>query len=55
MATLELNNLDAGFKKAWSIKVTFSLIVLFYLTKTENRTIKSHFIALSKGTVFAKK
>ena len=25
----------------WSVKLTFSLIVSFYLTKAENRTIKS--------------
>ena len=37
---------------AWSIKLIFSLIVTFYLTKTQNRTKT---IALSKGTVFAKK
>ena len=36
----------------------FSLIVTFYLTKTENRTKKSNTtftLALSKGTIFAKK
>ena len=27
--------------KAWSAKLTFSLIVTFYLTKTENKTEKS--------------
>ena len=34
----------------------FSLIVTFYLTKTENRAKKhsSHTIALSKGPIFAK-
>ena len=44
---------------AWSLKRMFSLIVTFYLTKTENRTKKSltylSTIALSKGTIFAKK
>ena len=45
---------------AWSIKLTFSLTVTFYLTKTENRTKKwlknsSHTIVLTKGTIFAKK
>ena len=27
-------------QNAWSVKVTFSLTVTFYLTKTENRTNK---------------
>ena len=36
---------------AWSVKLTFSLIVTFYFTKTENGTK----IALSKGTIFNKK
>ena len=31
---------------AWSVKLTFSLIVTFYLTKTENRTKKIFNIAL---------
>ena len=38
MTNLEQSNLDAGFKKAWSVKLTLSLIVTFHLTKTENRT-----------------
>ena len=40
-------------------KTYFSLLITFYLTKTENRTKKSlrssHTIALSKGTTLAKK
>ena len=45
---------------AWSATLTFSLIIiLFHLTKTENKTIKflTQFstIALSKGTIFGKK
>ena len=44
---------------AWSIKLTFSLTKIFYLTKTENETKSflhsSHTIILSKGTIFAKK
>ena len=42
-----------------SVKPVFSLIVTFYLTKTENRTKKylnsSHTIALDTGTILAKK
>ena len=34
-----------------SIKLTFSQIVIFHLTKTENRAKKYHTIALSKNTV----
>ena len=41
-----------------SVKLTFSLKVTFYLTKTENRTrkclAKLSTIALSKGTIFVK-
>ena len=42
------------------LKLSFLLIVTFDLTKTEKRTKKgkfrsSHTIALSKGTIFAKK
>ena len=40
---------------AWSLKLIFSLIVTFYLTKTENRTTSSHTITSSKGTILAKK
>ena len=39
----------------WSIKLIFSLIVAFYLTKTEDRRHSSNIIALSKDTIFAKK
>ena len=43
------SNMEAGFR------LTFSLIVTFYLTKTENRTknlwYSSHAIALSKSTI----
>ena len=43
-----------------SVQLTFSLTITFYLTKTENGTKKnlyhsSHTIAISKGTIFAKK
>ena len=46
--------------EAWYVVLTFSLTVTFYPTKTENRKLKnlqqsSHAIALSKGTIFAKK
>ena len=44
---------------AWSVKLTFSIVVAFYLTKlkTELKNLKysSHPIALSKGTIFDKK
>ena len=40
---------------ALSVKRMFSLIVTFYLTKTENRRKRSHTIALTKDTTFAKK
>ena len=43
---------------AQSVKLTFSLTVTFYLTKSENRTKKALTqltIALSKGIIFAKK
>ena len=44
---------------AWPINLTFSLTIVFYLTKTENRTQNrtkhsSHTIALCKDTIFAK-
>ena len=43
---------------AWSVKLTSSLIVTLYVTKTENRTKNllhsSHTIALSKGTFLPK-
>ena len=44
---------------AWTVKLTFSLIVNFFLTKTENRTKNSltqlpHY-CLSKGTIFFQK
>ena len=41
-----------------SIKLIFSSIVTFYLTKTENRTkisLKYYTISLSKGTIFVRK
>ena len=44
---------------AWSIRLTFSLIVTLCLAKPENKTKKSQTqlsnIALSKGPIFAKK
>ena len=43
----------------YSAKLTFSIIVIFYPAKTENRPKNlqhnSHTIALSKGTVFTRK
>ena len=57
MANLEQSG--SRIPDSWSIKLTFSLIIIFYLTKTENRTKNlyhsSHTIALSKSTIFAKK
>ena len=52
-----LEQLENWIPEAWFVKVLFSLIVFFYLTKTENKTKKhnSRTIALSKGTIFAKK
>ena len=41
--------------RAWSVKLLFSLLVAFCLTKAENKTKTSHTIALSKRTDFAKK
>ena len=46
---------------AWSVIIIFSLIATFYFTKTEYRTktsltqLSNNTIALSKGTIFAKK
>ena len=41
---------------AWFIKLTFSLTITLYLTKTEDRNTKSpkrlSYIALDKGTLF---
>ena len=37
---------------AWSVKVTFALIVTFYITKTENKTKKSVAPLSSKRTIF---
>ena len=39
---------------AWYVKLTFSSVVTFNLTKTENRERSSYTIALSKGTIFNK-
>ena len=44
----------------WFMKLKSSLTITFYLTKLDNRTIKSltqvfYYIALSKDTIFAKK
>ena len=39
IVTLEQSG--SGIPNAWSVKLIFSLIVTFYLTKTENRTKKS--------------
>ena len=47
------------YSGAWSIKLTFSLAITFYLTKTKSRSKNfshsSHTIVLSKGIIFAKK
>ena len=40
---------------SWSVKLIFSLIVTFYLTKPENSENSSHTIALSRGNTFPKK
>ena len=57
MANLEKSG--SKILDAWSVKLTFSLTVTFYITKTENRTKNlyhsSHTIALSNGTIFAQK
>ena len=57
MANLE--QLEARFQMQ-SIKPTFSIIVIFCLTKTEKKKLKnlqhsSHTLALSKGTIFTRK
>ena len=36
-----LKQSESWIPDAWSVKLTFSSIVTFYLTKTENRTKKS--------------
>ena len=55
-------NVEQSGSQIWdtySVKLKFSLIVTFYLGKTEHRTKNffqnSHTIALSKGTILAKK
>ena len=57
MVTLE--QFGSRIPEEWYAKLTFSLIVTFYLPKTENRTKKtltsSYTIALSKGVIFDKK
>ena len=57
MADLEQS--ERQIPGSWSVKVTFSLIVFFYLTKTENRTKKSltqlSYYCFEKGTILAKK
>ena len=54
MANLEQSG--RGIPDAWYEKLTFSITVTFYLTKTDNgpRKSLSQFspIALSKGTIF---
>ena len=51
-----IQKLDSG---RISVKLTFSLTVTFYLTKTQNKTknllYSSHTIALSKGIIFSRK
>ena len=39
---------------AWCVILTFSLTVIFYLIKKKKIEIRSHTIALGKGTAFAK-
>ena len=57
MANLEQSKI--WIPDAESVKVTFSLRVTFYLTKTENRIKNlyhiSHNIALNKGFIITKK
>ena len=58
MADLEQSG--SRIRDTWSVKLKFSLIVAFYLMRTESRTKKSlgqsfHAVALSKGTNFVKK
>ena len=57
MVTLE--QFGSRIPEEWYAKLTFSLIVTFYLPKTENRTKKtltsSYTIALSKDVIFDKK
>ena len=58
--TANLEQSGSQIPDAYCVKLMFSLIVPLYLKKTENRTKKyqtqrSHTIALSKGTIFAKK
>ena len=55
MADLEQSG--SGKPDVWSVIFTFSLIAIFYLLKIENRTYaqSSHAIALTKGTVLAKR
>ena len=48
-------SIDGRSSRAWSVKLLFSLLVAFCLTKAENKTKTSHTIALSKRTDFAKK
>ena len=57
MANLE--QLEARFRMQ-SIKPTFSIIIIFCLTKTEKKKLKnlqhsSNTLALSKGTIFTRK
>ena len=53
MADLEISG--TRIPDAWSIILTFPLIAIFNFTKTENRTKKSHAIALCKDNVYAAK
>ena len=56
---VNLEQSGSRIPNAWSVIFKFSLIEIFYLAKTENRTNKISniplTIALSKGTIFAKK
>ena len=53
----DLEQFGSGKPDVWSVTFTFSLIAIFYLLEIENRTYaqSSHAIALTKGTVLAKK
>ena len=54
--TANLEQSRSRIPYAQSVKLTFSLTVTFYLTKTENRTkISQTQFSLSKGTIFTKK
>ena len=55
---VDLEQSEKQIPGSWSVKDTFSLILFFYLTKTENRTKKSltqrSYYCFEKGTILAK-